>query len=267
MSPPLLIADVPWLLYRSYFALPKSIGRRRAAGERAARNRERAARADRGATGRRARRGVVACTGAEQAAYRVQLYPPYHAHRPPMPPELAAQWERAPALLEASAGPCGRASELEADDVMFSFARDGGARPGPRAAADRPTATVRGGQRARRGGGAAQGGRAGRDRRGRGARALRRRPRAGRRTSSPCAAIPPTGFPARRGSARRRRPSCCARTGRWRRCSTRRRPEGAAAPIRSRRTAHASARRRDAARATPSCCAHSRRSRRCSGSR
>ncbi len=37
--------------------------------------------------------------GAEQAAYRVELYPPYHAHRDPMPPELARQWEQAPALL------------------------------------------------------------------------------------------------------------------------------------------------------------------------
>ncbi len=34
--------------------------------------------------------------GAEQADYRVALYPPYHAHRDPMPPELAHQWERAP---------------------------------------------------------------------------------------------------------------------------------------------------------------------------
>ena len=41
-------------------------------------------------------RCVVACMGAEQADYRVALYPPYHAHRDPMPPELAAQWEQAP---------------------------------------------------------------------------------------------------------------------------------------------------------------------------
>ena len=39
--------------------------------------------------------------GAEEAAYRVALYPPYHAHREPMPAELRAQWDRAPALLEA----------------------------------------------------------------------------------------------------------------------------------------------------------------------
>jgi len=121
---PLLIADVPWLLYRSFFALPKSIV---------------------GADGQpvnallgtvnailtfydarlpaRAPDGVVACMGAEQADYRVRLYPPYHAHRDPMPPELAAQWEKAPALLASLGWTYATSAELEADDVMFSYAR------------------------------------------------------------------------------------------------------------------------------------------------
>jgi DNA polymerase-1 len=124
MAAPLLLADVPWLLYRSYFALPKSIA---------------------GADGRpvnallgtvnallalidvrpRAEppRGVVACMGAEQADYRVALYPPYHAHRDPMPPELAEQWQKAPALLAGLGWLVSTSGELEADDVMFSFAR------------------------------------------------------------------------------------------------------------------------------------------------
>jgi DNA polymerase-1 len=121
---PLLIADVPWLLYRSYFALPRSIV---------------------GADGQpvnallgtvnailtfydarlpaRAVDGVVACMGAEQADYRVRLYPPYHAHREPMPAELAAQWVKAPALLESVGWTYATSAELEADDVMFSHAR------------------------------------------------------------------------------------------------------------------------------------------------
>jgi 5'-3' exonuclease len=125
MTAPLLIADVPWLLYRSFFALPKSIV---------------------GADGRpvnallgtvnallalidvrppaAAPRSVVACMGAEQAAYRVALYPPYHAHREPMPPELAAQWEQAPALLAGLGWTVSTSDDLEADDVMFSFARE-----------------------------------------------------------------------------------------------------------------------------------------------
>jgi 5'-3' exonuclease len=125
MTAPLLIADVPWLLYRSFFALPKSIV---------------------GTDGRpvnallgtvnallalidvrppaAAPRSVVACMGAEQAAYRVALYPPYHAHREPMPLELAAQWEQAPALLAGLGWTVSGSDELEADDVMFSFARE-----------------------------------------------------------------------------------------------------------------------------------------------
>jgi DNA polymerase-1 len=120
----LLIADVPWLLYRSFFALPKSIV---------------------GADGQpvnallgtvnailsvfdarlsaRDVRGVVACMGAEQADYRVRLYPPYHAHRDPMPAELAAQWEKAPALLASLGWTYATSADLEADDVMFSHAR------------------------------------------------------------------------------------------------------------------------------------------------
>jgi len=121
---PLLIADVPWLLYRSYFALPKSIV---------------------GADGQPVNAllgtvnailtfydarlsacppdGVVACMGAEQADYRVRLYPPYHAHRDPMPPELAAQWQQAPALLASLGWTYATSADLEADDVMFSHAR------------------------------------------------------------------------------------------------------------------------------------------------
>ncbi len=124
MPAPLLIADVPWLLYRSFFALPKSIV---------------------GADGQPvnallgtvnailtfydgrlpapAVRGVVVCMGAEEAYYRVRLYPAYHAHRDPMPAELAAQWEQAPALLQSLGWTCATSAELEADDVMFSYAR------------------------------------------------------------------------------------------------------------------------------------------------
>jgi 5'-3' exonuclease len=124
MSSPLLIVDVPWLLYRSFFALPRSIV---------------------GADGQpvnallgtvnailsvyearlpaRGLRGVVACMGAEQAEYRVALYPAYHAHRDPMPDELARQWRQAPALLESLAWTFATSERLEADDVMFSFSR------------------------------------------------------------------------------------------------------------------------------------------------
>jgi DNA polymerase-1 len=68
--------------------------------------------------------------GAEEATYRVALYPPYHAHRDPMPPELRAQWNRAPALLEALGWPVSDHDSLEADDVMWSHSRVEGAAGG-----------------------------------------------------------------------------------------------------------------------------------------
>ena len=120
MSAPLLIADVPWLLYRSFFGLPKSITDERGRPVNALLGTVNALLAV--LEGRPAR-AVVSCTGAEQAAYRVQLYPPYHAQREPMPPELAWQWERAPALLESLGWGVCDAGDLEADDAMFSHAR------------------------------------------------------------------------------------------------------------------------------------------------
>ena len=117
---PLLIADVPWLLYRSFFALPKSIvdGDGRPVNALLG-----TANAILTLVDARAPRAVVACMGAEQADYRVRLYPPYHAHRDPMPPELASQWQRAPKLLEGLGWTVADSDSLEADDVMFSHAR------------------------------------------------------------------------------------------------------------------------------------------------
>jgi 5'-3' exonuclease len=117
---PLLIADVPWLLYRAYFALPKSIVGADGEPVNALLG---TVNAFLTVLAERPARAVVACFGAEQAAYRVKLYPPYHAHREPMPPELAAQWERAPALLQSLGWSVCDAAELEADDAMFAHAR------------------------------------------------------------------------------------------------------------------------------------------------
>ena len=46
-------------------------------------------------------RATVTCFGPDAAAYRVELYPAYHAHRPPVPDDLAHQFERAPGLFGA----------------------------------------------------------------------------------------------------------------------------------------------------------------------
>jgi DNA polymerase-1 len=119
-SAPLLIADVPWLLYRSFFGLPRSIVDGEGRPVNALLGTVNALLAVLDA---RPARAVVACFGAEQAAYRVELYPPYHAHREPMPVELSEQWAKAPALLASLGWTVCDAGELEADDAMFSHAR------------------------------------------------------------------------------------------------------------------------------------------------
>src|SRR6266566_8464672 len=117
---PLLLADVPWLLYRAFFSLPSSIVDGEGRPVNALLGTINAILSAVEATSPRA---VVACLGAEQAEYRVRLYPPYHAHRDPMPPELEWQWALAPGLLASLGWAIASSSELEADDVMFSLAR------------------------------------------------------------------------------------------------------------------------------------------------
>jgi 5'-3' exonuclease len=121
---PLLIADIPWLLYRSYFALPSSIvdGEGRPVNALLGTVNALLGLIDARPAPRRPR-CVVACTGAEQADYRVELYPAYHAHRDPMPAALAEQWGKAPALLGSLGWIVCTTETLEADDVMFSMAR------------------------------------------------------------------------------------------------------------------------------------------------
>ncbi|MFI5037128.1 MAG: 5'-3' exonuclease H3TH domain-containing protein, partial [Solirubrobacterales bacterium] len=114
----------PWLLYRSHFALPASIvdGEGRPVNALLGTVNVLLGLIDARLAARRPR-CVVACMGAEQADYRVELYPAYHADRDPMPAALAEQWGKAPALLGSLGWIVSTSETLEADDVMFSFAR------------------------------------------------------------------------------------------------------------------------------------------------
>ena len=120
MAGPLLLVDAPYLLYRAFFGLPDSI---------------------KGPDGRpvnallgstntilavaeeQKARAVVACFGPDAAAYRVELYSGYHAHRPPMPRDLAHQWGLAPRLYAALGWSVQDHDSLEADDLLGSLAR------------------------------------------------------------------------------------------------------------------------------------------------
>jgi 5'-3' exonuclease len=119
MTRPLLAVDAPYMLYRSFFALPDSIR-----GEDG-----RPVNALLGAVNLLLRiaadkrpRAIVACFGAEAAAYRTELYPPYHAQRPEVPDDLAWQFERAPALFGAFGWGCETSEGLEADDLLGALA-------------------------------------------------------------------------------------------------------------------------------------------------
>jgi DNA polymerase-1 len=119
MSAPLLVVDAPFVLYRSFYALPESItgvddhpvgallGSTNVLLRLIADRRPRA---------------TVICFGAEAATYRTALYPPYHAARPPVPDALAWQFEQSPSLYQAFGWTCVTSDEVEADDFLGSFA-------------------------------------------------------------------------------------------------------------------------------------------------
>ena len=116
---PLLAIDGPFVLYRSFFALPDSI----ADGDGHPVN------ALLGAVNLILRiaaetrpRAIVVCWGAEAAAYRTELYPGYHAERPPVPDALQWQFDRAPALVTAFGWTSLTTDRLEADDLLGALA-------------------------------------------------------------------------------------------------------------------------------------------------
>ena len=119
MAAPLLAVDAPSLLYRAFFALPQSITDDDGQPVNALLG---MANLILFACERHEPRAVVLCWGAEAAAYRTELFEPYHADRPPMPPELERQWRDAPGFFAAFGWQSALAGDLEADDLLGSFA-------------------------------------------------------------------------------------------------------------------------------------------------
>ena len=118
-SGPLLAVDAPSLLYRAFFALPKSITD----------DDGQPVNALLGTVNlilwgieKYDPRVVVLCFGAEAAVYRKELYPPYHADRPEMPPELERQWMDADDFFGAFGWLVEHHETLEADDLLGSLA-------------------------------------------------------------------------------------------------------------------------------------------------
>jgi 5'-3' exonuclease len=117
---PLLVVDAPFLLYRSFFALPDSI---RGADDHPVNALLGATNAMLRIAADRNPRAIVMCFGAEAAAYRTELYPDYHAARPPVPDALAWQFDHAPELFGAFGWSSASDDALEADDLLGSYAQ------------------------------------------------------------------------------------------------------------------------------------------------
>src|ERR1700761_4017744 len=119
MPAPLIAVDAPFLLYRSFFALPDSI---HGAGDRPVNALLGAANALLRVASDRRPRAIVLCFGAEAATYRVELYPRYHADRPPVPEALAWQFEQAPGFFAGFGWASLNSEDLEADDLLGALA-------------------------------------------------------------------------------------------------------------------------------------------------
>ena len=116
---PLLVVDTPYMLFRAFYGLPKSITD----------DEGRPVNALLGATnsilaeveGHKAR-AVVLCFGPDAAHYRVELFPDYHADREELPDELAPQWADSLDFFEAFGWTVTSHDSLEADDLLHSYA-------------------------------------------------------------------------------------------------------------------------------------------------
>ncbi|HEX6586378.1 MAG TPA: 5'-3' exonuclease [Solirubrobacterales bacterium] len=120
MPRPLLAVDAPSMLFRAFYALPRSI---------------------KGPDGnpvnallgtanlilreveRHDPRAVVLCFGPDAAAYRVELFPDYHADREEaFPDELGHQWEDSADFFGSFGWTIAGSEDLEADDLLNSYA-------------------------------------------------------------------------------------------------------------------------------------------------
>jgi DNA polymerase-1 len=119
MSGPLLAVDTPSMLFRAFYALPKSIvgpdGNPVNALLGAANLIVREVEAHEP-------RAVVLCFGPDAASYRTELFPAYHADREEMPDELTPQWADSHAFFEAFGWTVAVSDSLEADDLLGTYA-------------------------------------------------------------------------------------------------------------------------------------------------
>ncbi len=116
---PLLLVDAPSMLFRAFFALPKTIVDPDGNPVNALLGAANLILREVEAHGPRA---VVLCFGPDAAGYRTELYPAYHAGRPEIPEQLTPQWADSRAFFEGFAWEVVASEDLEADDLLGSYA-------------------------------------------------------------------------------------------------------------------------------------------------
>ena len=116
---PLLVVDGDSIFFRAFFALPSSI---KGADGRPVNALLGAANLILRVVEDHSPRAVVVCFGQEAVHYRKELYEPYHAQRPELDPDLAHQYTLVKDWLEAFGWTVAGHGELEADDLLASFA-------------------------------------------------------------------------------------------------------------------------------------------------
>lgn len=120
MPKPLLVVDTPSMLFRAFYALPKTIvgpdGNPVNALLGAANLIVREVEAHEP-------RAVVLCFGPDAASYRTELLPRYHADREELPDQLAPQWADCRGFFESFGWTVATSDSLEADDLLGTYAR------------------------------------------------------------------------------------------------------------------------------------------------
>jgi 5'-3' exonuclease len=117
---PLLAVDAPSMLFRAFYALPKSIKGPNGTPVNALLGTANLILRE---VEKHHPRAAVLCFGPDAAAYRVELFPDYHADREAaFPDELAPQWEDSADFFGAFGWTIGGSEDLEADDILHSYA-------------------------------------------------------------------------------------------------------------------------------------------------
>jgi DNA polymerase-1 len=120
-SGPLLAVDAPSMLFRAFYALPKTITGTDGQPVNALLG---AANLVLREVETHAPRAVVLCFGPDAASYRTELYPSYHENREAeMPDELPHQFALCREFFEAFGWTVATSDDLEADDLLGTYAK------------------------------------------------------------------------------------------------------------------------------------------------